>query len=122
MVDHKSIITTLIIVGIICLSLGSLLYLLRRSLQNIKEGFNEEVGNFCLECHGKNFNQCLSCFNCGWAKDKHGNGTCIGGDVLGPFNYERVARWYVGDPFYRMQERNRNYKLSYGPMAANRVI
>jgi hypothetical protein len=119
MISHKSIITTLVIFGITCLLIGSLFGILNK---NVKEGFNEQVGNLCLDCYGKNFNQCLNCFNCGWAVDRNGNGTCIGGDVLGPYNYERVARWYSGDPFYRMQERNRDYKLSYGPMSANRVI
>lgn len=87
-----------------------------------KEHFNEQVGKFCTECHNKTFNQCLSCFNCGFGIDKFGNSACIGGDHNGPFNYEEVALWYYGDPWSRMQYNNQHYKCSYGPKQSNRII
>jgi len=58
------------------------------------ETFNDQTGRFCTTCSGKNFNQCMNCFNCGFCVDKSGNGQCIGGDNRsGPYNYERCSRW-----------------------------
>jgi hypothetical protein len=75
------------------------------------EGYNDQVGQFCRDCSGKTFNQCLSCFNCGWCVDKYGNSGCIGGDQNGPYNYESCAKWYHGDPWYAMNEK-KNREIS----------
>ena len=86
------------------------------------ELFNETSGRFCPTCKGKTFNQCQRCFNCGFCVDRWGNSQCIGGDVKGPFNYEKCARWYYVDGYSRMMQDNENYKCSYGPRSANRII
>lgn len=73
----------------------------------IFEGFNDTQGKFCLDCHGKNFNSCLTCFNCGYAVDKNGQKGCIPGDHKGPYNKERLARWYYNDPWsYNVPKRS----------------
>jgi hypothetical protein len=113
MINNRNLILILAVIGII------VAFIL---MQNQEEHFNEKVGRFCLSCHGKTINECLGCFNCGYCIDENGNGQCIGGDHRGPYNYERCAYWYSGDPFSRMMQRNADYKLSYGPMQANRVI
>jgi len=46
----------------------------------------------------------------------------MGGDHNGPFNFEKCAFWYYIDPFTKMQQMNKNYKLSYGPRNYNRLI
>ena len=101
------------------------LFLINNNNNNDKnniEGYNEETGQFCTTCSNKTINQCLQCFNCGWCVDKWGNSACIGGDHKGPYNYERCYKWKHGDPFSEMLNRNKNYKCSYGPKQANRVI
>lgn len=90
--------------------------------ENGVEPFNEEVGQFCKTCRGKTFNQCLGCFNCGFCVDKWGNGGCIGGDHKGPFNFERCAKWYSGDPYSFMMQQNADYGCDDGPRSSNRVI
>lgn len=91
-------------------------------LYNNTEGFTNEIGKLCNTCSDRNFNQCTDCFNCGFCVDEWGNGSCIGGDVHGPYNYEKCARWYSGDPFGRMNWNNQHYKCEYGPKSANRAI
>lgn len=86
------------------------------------EGYNDQTGQFCTTCKGKTMNQCFQCFNCGWAIDEWGNSGCIGGDHKGPYNFERVAKWYHTDPWTTMQQRNNNYRCSYGPRSSNRLI
>jgi len=87
------------------------------------EGYNDENGRFCLDCHDKNLSSCLSCFNCGWCQNADGTGKCIGATIAaGAANNERCGRLMMGDPWAAMIERNRNYKCSYGPDQANRVI
>jgi hypothetical protein len=86
------------------------------------EQFNDQTGKFCTTCQGKKFGQCTNCFNCGYCFDQWGNGGCIGGDHNGPFNQEKCALWYYGDPWSRMLQNNKNYKCSYGPKQGNRVI
>jgi hypothetical protein len=86
------------------------------------EGFNEQTGTFCYTCQNKTPNQCLHCFNCGFCIDEFGNSKCVGGDQYGPFNYEKCAYWYYGDPYSKMIQNNDNYKCSYGPKSANRII
>jgi hypothetical protein len=86
------------------------------------EHFNEQMGRFCGSCSERTFGQCLQCFNCSWCVDKFGNGRCIGGDVNGPYNYEKCALYYNSDPFNRMKYNNSHYKCSYGPIQANRII
>ena len=66
------------------------------------EYFNEQSGKFCPSCSNKTFNQCLSCFNCGFCVDKWGNSNCIGGDLNGGYNKEKCAFWYYIDPYSRM--------------------
>ena len=89
----------------------------------IKEGYNEQNGQFCTTCKGKTPNQCMKCFNCGWCVDRWGNAGCIGGDAnSGPYNYERCMSWYHTDPYVLMKQRNANYKCSYGPRSSNRII
>lgn len=91
-----------------------------------KEGFNEQTGKYCLTCKDKTLNQCTNCFNCGYCVDKWGNGMCVGGDLHGPYNNETCARWYHGDPFSVMLQKNKadieNHKCSYGPTQASRII
>jgi len=91
-----------------------------------QEGFNEQNGQLCLTCDKKTLNQCTNCFNCGYCVDKWGNGRCIGGDLHGPFNNENCARWYHGDPYSVMIQKNKSdiehHKCSYGPTQASRVI
>jgi hypothetical protein len=87
-----------------------------------KENFNEQTGRFCMDCMDKTFNQCTQCFNCSWCVDKWGNGNCIGGDINGPYNAEKCALYYNGDPWSRMVQNNDNYKCSYGPPQENRII
>lgn len=89
---------------------------------NYFESFNEQVGKFCLSCKDKTFNQCLECFNCGICVDKSGNISCMGGDHRGPYNFERCYRWYHRDPYKTKMDMNKNYKCSYGPSNASRVI
>lgn len=66
-----------------------------------------EAGQFCYSCNDKTFNQCTTCFNCGYCVDRNGRGKCIGGDHKGPYNYEHCAKWYHGDPFSRMLQNNK---------------
>lgn len=91
----------------------------------ISEPFNEKVGQFCITCKGKNYNQCLNCFNCGFCVDKWGNAQCIGGSHRGPYNFERCVRWYHGDPYAFMLQKNANRKCHYrfgsGPINPNLV-
>lgn len=61
--------------------------------ENTLEGYNDQTGRFCITCAGKTFNQCLSCFNCGYCIDKYGNGQCVGGDHRGPYNMEECYNW-----------------------------
>lgn len=106
------------IIGLLIL-VGS--YMVYKIWSNV-EGFNEQAGQFCTTCSGKTFNQCSDCFNCGFCVDQFGNGSCIGGDHKGPWNKERCARWYSGNPYTFMKQMNDNYKCSYGPKASNRII
>lgn len=87
----------------------------------LTEGFNENSGQFCRTCEGKTFNQCSSCFNCGYCVDRYGNAECIGGDHKGPYNFERCDRWYSGDPYSYMLQQNANYGCQ-GPRSSNRLI
>lgn len=90
---------------------------------NTNEGFSQFVGTFCKTCGDKTFNQCTNCFNCGWCTDEYGNGKCIGGSVIdGPFNNEKCAKFYHGDPFYQMKYRNEHYSCRDGPKSSNRII
>lgn len=109
--------TLLIVVGLIVVCL-----ILNFNKSGGVEGFNEQAGRFCHTCAGKNFNQCSQCFNCGFCVDKWGNGGCIGGDHTGPYNFERCAFWYSGDPYARMNQRNMDYQCSFGPSNASRAI
>jgi len=87
------------------------------------EGFVRDSGKLCGTCADKTYNQCLDCFNCGWCVDKWGNAGCLGGDAAsGPYNKEECAIWKTTDPWTTAQRHNQNYKLSYGPKQANRVI
>lgn len=86
------------------------------------EHFNESSGQLCLDCHGKNFNQCLQCFNCVYGIDRFNQGFCVPGDMHGPYNNEEFVRWYHRDPLSQMEYMNNNYKCSYGPPQANRII
>lgn len=65
----------------------------------VKEGYNVGSGSFCMTCDKKTINQCNQCANCGWCVDYWGNGKCIGGNHLGPFNKERCMVWKHNDPF-----------------------
>ena len=90
---------------------------------NGTEHFNEQSGQFCSSCKDKTFNQCLNCFNCGFCVDEWGNSQCIGSDIAnGPYNNEKCARLYQGDPWLRMKENNQNYEIEFGPKQGNRVI
>ena len=109
-------------IAIILLVLVLALILLSANKQTMMEGFNEQTGRFCPTCRHKTPNQCMSCFNCGFCVDKFGNSKCIGGDIYGPYNYEKCAYWHYGDPYSRMMYNNSNYRCSYGPMSTNRVI
>jgi len=91
-------------------------------LMNNNENFNEQTGQFCNDCKDKTFNSCLQCFNCGFCVDVFGNSQCIGGDVNGPYNNEKCYLWYTNEVWPRMKEMNDNYKCSYGPTQANRII
>ena len=93
-----------------------------KQIRSSVEGFNNQAGRFCLKCRGKTFNQCVGCFNCGFCVDKYGRGQCIGGDHKGPFNFERCARWYSGDPYTFMMQKNANYGCKDGPRSSNRII
>lgn len=90
------------------------------------EHFNENSGQLCLDCKGKTFNDCLKCHSCGFAVDKDGNSACIGGDANGPYNYEDAARWYHGDQYSYMIQKNAlglsNKQYYKGPRQENRVI
>lgn len=98
-----------------------LLVLFLYNLNNTEHFYNNS-GTFCYTCNGKSINDCLKCFNCGFCVDKWGNSRCMGGDHNGPFNFEKCAFWYYIDPFTKMQQMNKNYKLSYGPRNYNRLI
>jgi len=88
-----------------------------------KEHFNETSGKLCLDCNGKNFNQCLGCFNCTFLYDRFGNGFCTGGDVNnGPYNNEEYVMAYYNDPWAQKVYDNNHYKCSYGPHQASRII
>lgn len=90
---------------------------------NKTEHFNEESGRFCSSCKDKTFNQCLNCFNCGWCKDEFGNEGCIPSDIAnGPYNNEKCAQLYQGDPWLRMQQNNKNYETEMGPKQGNRIV
>ena len=111
----------IILIGIIAIIVIILIYKNYKKNSSV-EGYNEQSGRFCPTCVNKTFNQCLRCFNCGWCVDKYGNSGCVGGDQNGPYNYEDCAKWYYIDPFTFMTQRNNDYKCSYGPMSANRII
>ena len=99
------------------------IYFIYKLCKNNEEGFNDQTGRLCQSCDDKTFNQCLGCFNCGYCVDKWGNGKCIGGDAAsGPYNKEKCALWYQGDPYVRMQQNNANYKCEYGPPNQNNII
>lgn len=85
------------------------------------EGFNQGA-RLCNTCENKTFNQCVSCFDCSWCQDEFGSSGCIGGDVNGPYNNEKCARYYTSDDFYQMRQDNDHYKYSYGPRSSNRRI
>ena len=88
-----------------------------------KEHFNEQSGQLCLDCHGKNFGQCLQCFNCTYIRDRFNNGTCVPGDVHnGPYNNEEHVMAYYTDPWAQKVYDNNHYKCSYGPKQSNRII
>ena len=91
-------------------------------IHDTKEHFNDSNAKFCYSCKGKTYNQCLGCFNCGFCVDKWGNSECIGGDMSGPYNYEKCYRFYYNDPYIVMKEHDANYKCSYGPTNSNRRI
>lgn len=114
----RNLILIVLAITVICI----LTNVFKSNSTNINEGFNEQAGRFCHTCAGKNFNQCSQCFNCGFCVDKWGNSGCIGGDHTGPYNFERCAYWYSGDPFAKMMQRNMDYKCSYGPSNASRAI
>src|SRR5580658_3244514 len=80
-----------------------------------KEGFNDQAGTLCYSCTGKTFNECNSCFNCGFCVDAMGNSKCVPGDYKGPYNYEKCAEWYNGDPYSHMMQINKreNEKCQY---------
>lgn len=109
------------IIVLLVISIVILLYIIN---QKDYELFNDQVGTLCLSCDKKTLNQCTQCFNCGYIVDQFGNGKCIGGDHNGPFNNEKYALWYYGDPWSRMLYNNKHYLNTYGktPKAANRVI
>lgn len=96
----NKITVVLVIVLIICL------FMKRYNVLEYNEGFNQTSGQLCITCNGKNINQCLNCFNCGFCVDEYGNSQCIGGNYLGPFNNEKCVRWYHGDPYSYMIRRN----------------
>lgn len=77
---------------------------------NLIEGYNDQTGQFAITCDGKSINQCLGKFNCGWCVDADGNSGCIGGDLHGPWNYEKCMKWTHGDPFSYMLQTNPNNK------------
>jgi len=80
-----------------------------------RETFNDQNGQFCLECSNKNFNQCTNCFNCSWCSDKHGDGKCIPGDVNGSYNAEKCYSYYNGDPWNRMKQDNQKQTCNLDP-------
>jgi hypothetical protein len=87
------------------------------------EHFNEQTGQLCLDCNGKNFGQCLQCFNCTFLWDRYGNGYCTGGDQKsGPYNNEDYVVAYYTDVFPQQKYDNAHYKCSYGPPQENRII
>ena len=51
-----------------------------------REGFNNQTGFYCSSCDNKSINQCLRCFNCGFADFADGGGMCLEGGNRGPFN------------------------------------
>jgi len=52
---------------------------------NGTEGFNDQNGFYCSSCENKTLNQCLRCFNCGFADFADGTGQCMEGGEKGPF-------------------------------------
>ncbi len=92
---------------VLLLSIVVVLFLKRYKVQDNKvEKYNDTSGQLCITCNGKNINQCLNCFNCGFCVDEYGNSQCIGGNYIGPFNKEKCVRWYHGDPYAYMIRRN----------------
>lgn len=49
------------------------------------EDFNNQTGFYCSSCENKTLNQCLRCFNCGFADFEDGTGMCLEGGNRGPF-------------------------------------
>lgn len=91
-----------------------IIYLIKDNYVINIEGFNGQTGRFCYTCQNKTYNQCMSCFNCGWCEDDKGNGQCIGGDHRGPWNYERCAKWSNGDPYsYMLERKKRKCGINY---------
>lgn len=103
-----------------------LINLLTGSTNKHKEPFNEQVGKYCHRCDSyTTMNQCLQCFNCGWLLNKNSDAICVKGDHTGPYeshNKQNMLKWYHTDPWLTMTQRNDNYRCSYGPSSANRVI
>ena len=91
---------------IVCLIIIIIIFILWKYSNKKVEGYNDQTGRYCLSCRNRTKNQCTRCFNCGYAADRSGKGVCIGGDHKGPFNYEKVTRWYHGDPFSYMLQRD----------------
>ena len=53
--------------------------------KKITENFNDQNGFYCSSCENKTLNQCLRCFNCGFADFADGSGMCMEGGNRGPF-------------------------------------
>lgn len=93
---------------------------------NKTEHFNEQNGQLCLSCEGKNYGDCLKCFNCGYGFKTFPNGvvngTCVVGNMHGPYNNEDFDRWDNIDPLSKLEYMNDHPKCSYGPPQQNRII
>lgn len=50
-----------------------------------KETFNDS-GRYCNKCDNLSFQNCLRCFNCGYADFVDGTNKCMSGDVNGPYS------------------------------------
>ena len=73
----ENIIFAILIGTIIIISLKMLFYnkhLIFYGYKNNTEGFNDQNGFYCSSCENKTLNQCLRCFNCGYADFADGTG------------------------------------------------
>lgn len=66
-----------------------------------KELFTGQQGILCNDCNNLSFNNCINCFNCGYAFMNDNKGMCMSGDVNGPYKYSKnniIGKYHPYNP------------------------